>query len=264
MVMNYQHIIYEKRNQAGWIYLNREKDMNSLSSIMLTEITDVLTAAEKDDDVRVLVLTGKGKAFCAGADLKEVLSSFGQKKGPDPDFLDKARVFTNKLRHFPKPVIGALNGLTLAGGLEIAMCCDVIIAAESAKIGDAHLNYGIFPGGGGAAVLPRKIGLNRAKHLLFTGDFISASEMKEYGFVNQVVPDGELEKSVDALAKKMTVKSPLGLKLVKHVANQSLDQTEETALQQEFLTLREYTCSYDIEEGLKAFGEKRKPEFKGY
>jgi len=262
--MNYQHIIYEKRNQAGWIYLNREKDMNSLSSIMLTEITDVLTAAEKDDDVRVLVLTGKGKAFCAGADLKEVLSSFGQKKGPDPDFLDKARVFTNKLRHFPKPVIGALNGLTLAGGLEIAMCCDVIIAAESAKIGDAHLNYGIFPGGGGAAVLPRKIGLNRAKHLLFTGDFISASEMKEYGFVNQVVPDGELEKSVDALAKKMTVKSPLGLKLVKQVANQSLDQTEEAALQQEFLTLREYTHSYDIEEGLKAFQEKRKPEFKGY
>jgi enoyl-CoA hydratase len=262
--MNYQHIIYEKRNQAGWIYLNREKDMNSLSSIMLTEITDVLTAAEKDDDVRVLVLIGKGKAFCAGADLKEVLGGFGQKKGPEPDFLDKAQQATNKLRHFSKPVIGALNGLTLAGGLEVAMCCDVIIAAESAKIGDAHSNFGMFPGAGGAAILPRKIGLNRAKYLLFTGEFISASEMKEFGFVNQVVPDGELEKTVEALTKKLTAKSPLSLKLMKHVANQSLDQTEEAALQQEFLTLRDYKTSYDIEEGLKAFGEKRKPEFKGY
>jgi len=262
--MSYQHIIYEKRNKAGWIYLNREKEMNSICIVMLNEIIEVLVAAEKDDDVRVLVLTGKGKAFCAGADLKEVLAGFGQKKGPDPDFLDKARVVMNKLRHFPKPVIGALNGLTLAGGLELAMCCDVIIAAESAKIGDAHLNYGMFPGGGGAAVLPRKISLNRAKHLLFTGDFIPASEMKEYGFVHQVVPDGELEKAVETLAKKMTAKSPLGLKLVKQVANQSLDQTEEAALQQEFLTLREYTHSYDIEEGLRAFQEKRKPEFKGY
>lgn len=261
--MSYQHIIYEKRNQAGWIYLNREKDMNSLTGIMLTEITEVLEAAEKDD-MRVLVLIGKGKAFCAGADLKEALAGFGQKKGPEPDFLNKAKVVMNKLRHFSKPVIGALNGLTLAGGLELAMCCDVIIAAESAKIGDAHLNFGIFPGGGGAAVLPRKIGLNRAKYLLFTGDFIPASEMKEYGLVHQVVPDGELEKAVETLVKKMTPKSPLGLKLVKQVANQSLDQTEEAALQQEFLTLREYTRSYDLEEGLKAFREKRKPEFKGY
>jgi enoyl-CoA hydratase len=262
--MSYQHVIFEKRNQAGWIYLNREKDMNSLSGLMLTEITDVLVTAEKDNDIRVLVLIGKGKAFCTGADLKEVLAGFGQKKGTEPDFLDKAQVAMHKLRHFSKPVIGALNGLTLAGGLELAMCCDVIIASESAKIGDVHSNYGLFPGGGGAAILPRKIGLNRAKYLSFTGDIIPASQMMEYGFVNQVVPDGELEKTVEALVKKLVAKSPLGLKLMKQVANQSLDQTGEAALRQEFLTLREYMRSYDLEEGLKAFGEKRKPEFKGY
>jgi enoyl-CoA hydratase len=262
--MSYQQIIYEKRNQAGWITLDREKDMNSLSGLLLTELTEVLVVAEKDDDIRVLVLTGKGKAFCAGADLKEALAGFGQKKGKEPDFLDKTHVAMTKLRHFSKPVIGALNGLTLAGGLELAMCCDVIIAAESAKIGDVHSNYGLFPGGGGAAILPRKIGLNRAKYLSFTGDIVPASEMKEYGFVNQVVPDGELEKTVEALVKKLVAKSPLGLKLMKQVANQSLDLAAEAALQIELLTLREYMRSYDLEEGLKAFQEKRKPEFKGY
>lgn len=262
--MSYQHIIYEKHHQAGWITLNREKDMNSLSGLMLTEIHEVLVAAEKDDEVRVLVLTGKGKAFCAGADLKEVLAGFGQRKDAKPDFLDKAQVAMNKLRHFAKPVIGALNGLTLAGGLELAACCDIIIAAEGAKIGDAHSNYGLFPGGGGAAIMPRKIGLNRAKYLLFTGDIIPASAMKEYGFVNQVVPDGELEKTVEALIKKLAAKSPLGLKLMKQVANQSPDQGEEAALEIELLTLREYMRSYDVEEGLKAFQEKRKPVFKGY
>lgn len=262
--MNYHHIMYEKRDQSGWITLNREKDMNSLSGRMLTEITEVLGAAEKDDEIRVLVLIGKGRAFCAGADLKEVLAGLGQKKGPEPDFLDKAQGAMNRLRRFPKPVIAALNGLTLAGGLELAMCCDIIIAAESAKIGDAHSNYGVFPGGGGAAILPRKIGLNRAKYLLFTGDSIPASEMKDYGLINQVVPDGELEKAVENLAKRLAAKSPLGLKLMKQVANLSLDQPQEATLQIEWLTLRDYMHSHDLGEGLKAFQEKRKPAFKGY
>jgi len=262
--MGYQHIIYEKRDQAGWVYLNRERDMNSISAIMIAELANALATTEEDNDIRALILTGKGKAFCAGADLKEVLSGFGAKKGPETDYLERIRVVFSKLRHFSKPVIAALNGLTLAGGLELAMCCDIVIAAENAKIGDAHSNFGVFPGGGGTAVLPRKVGLNRAKYLLFTGDFIPAAEMKDYGFVNKVVPDRELEKTVDALARKIAAKSPLGLKLMKQMANQSLDQVEETALTQEFLTLRDYMRSYDMEEGLKAFREKRKPEFKGY
>ena len=179
--MDYQQILFEKRNLAGWIYLNREKDMNSLSSIMINELIDVLGRAQIDDDIRVLVLSGKGKAFCAGADLKDFLKGFGKKKeSPEPDFFERAKIVFTKLRYFPKPVIAALNGLTMAGGLELAMCCDVVIAADSVKIADAHSNFGMFPGGGGAAVLPRKIGLNRAKYLLFTGDSVSAKEMQEY------------------------------------------------------------------------------------
>jgi len=261
--MSYQHILYEKRDQAVWLYLNRAKEMNSLSTIMLNEITEALAHAETDADIRVVVLTARGRAFCAGADLKELLEGFGQRM-MGPDYLEKARVAIDRLRHFPKPVIAALNGTTLAGGLELAMACDIVIAAESARIGDAHSNFGVFPGGGGAAILPRKIGLNRAKYLLFTGDSVTAAEMKAYGLVHQVVPDEELEKTAGELAQKIAAKSPLGLRLMKQVAQQSPDQTEEAALREEFLTLRQYTRSYDVEEGLKAFREKRKPEFKGY
>ncbi len=143
------------------------------------------------------------------------------------------------------------------------MCCDLVVAAENAKMGDAHANFGVFPGAGGAAVLPGRIGLNRAKYLLFTGEFISAEEMKDYGLVHQVVPDDDLETVVRTLAAKLAEKSPLVLKRMKEVANQSLFQTQEAALRHELLHLRDHMRSYDMLEGLKAFQEKRKPRFKG-
>jgi enoyl-CoA hydratase/carnithine racemase len=263
--MIYRYIIYEKRNQTRWLFLNRSKEMNALCKAMLNEITDVLDSAEKDDDIRALVLTGKGKAFCAGADLKEALAEIGLKKGSaEPDFMETASITINRLRRLSKPLIGALNGLTLAGGLEIAMCCDILIAAESAKIGDGHSNFGLFPGGGSASILPRRIGLNRAKYLLLTGEVVPASEMLAYGLVNRVVPDAQLEQTVEALAEKMADKSPLGLKLMKQMALQAMDLQEEAALDLEHLKLKNYMMSYDIVEGLRAFQEKRKPEFKGF
>jgi enoyl-CoA hydratase/carnithine racemase len=121
----------------------------------------------------------------------------------------------------------------------------------------------MFPGAGGAAVLPRRVGLNRAKYLLFTGDFISAVEMKDYGLVNQVVPDNELESAVQMLADKLSEKSPLVLERMKEVANQSLFQSQEAALRHELLHLRDHMRSFDMMEGLAAFKEKRKPHFKG-
>ena len=261
--MNYKEILYEHRGRAAWIYLNRPKAMNTITTVMALELENALTKAESDSNVRSLVLSGKGQAFCAGADLKVFLATMNETEKLGPDFLDHVTVAMNHLRQFTKPVIVALNGLALAGGLELVMCCDIVFAVESAKLGDVHSNFGVFPGAGGAAVLPRKIGLNRAKYLLFTGDMITAQEMMDSGIVNRVVAENDLESSVQALAEKLAKKSPLVLQKMKELANQSMDQSEQSSLRHELLALRDHLRSYDMQEGLVAFSEKREPNFKG-
>lgn len=263
-MMDYQDIKCEKRNNAQWVYLNRPKDMNSLTKTMLLELADCFQKAASDDEVRVVVLSGKGRAFCAGADLKGLMVDISALKSKKHDFFDIVENTFNVMTNFPKPVIAALNGITLAGGLELAMTADLIIAAAGAKMGDAHSNFGVLPGAGGAVKLPRKIGINRAKYLLFTGDFISAAEMKDFGLVNQVVADDQLDTVVQTLADKLAEKSPLVLRHMKTLVREGLEQPLDIALHQELLTLRAHTHSYDMTEGLQAFSEKRKPVFKGY
>jgi enoyl-CoA hydratase len=262
--MHYETIQFERRGAGAWIILDSSKNMNSVSSTMLGELESVLIECEKDSSIKVVVLTGAGSSFCAGADLKNVLSSLNNTEPGIRDFLDMFDEVAVLLRSMPKPVIAAVNGLALAGGLELVMCCDIVFAAESAKIGDAHSNFGVFPGAGGAAVLPKKIGLNRAKYLLFSGDFLSAAEMERFGLVNKVVPDSQLVEEVENFVEKLAAKSPLVLRRMKEVANASVDQTQDAALRHEMLHLRQHVRSYDLAEGLKAFAEKRKPEFKGY
>lgn len=262
--MNYQTIVHEKKNQAAWIYLNRPEDMNSLSKTLVIELLAVLQEIEEDESIRVVVLSGKGKAFCAGADLKELLADLERNPDGQKGLLDYAGELFERLNYLSKPLIAALNGITLAGGLEIAMTADIVIASEKAKIGDAHSNFGVLPGGGGAVRLPRKIGMNRAKYLLFTGDFISAKEMKDYGFVNEVVPVDELEGFVQEVADKISAKSPLVLKEMKKLVTDGLEQPLDIALRQELLALKNHTRSHDFHEGLSAFSEKRTPNFKGY
>jgi len=262
--MSYRDILYELRNQTAWIYLNRPKDMNAISSNMLIELEKALTKANNDNQVRVIVISGKGRAFCAGADLKGVMTTIQGKPNGELNFFDYCERTFGLLEHYPKPVIAALNGITLAGGLELAMKADMIIAAESAKIGDAHANFGLLPGAGGAVKLPRKIGVNLANYLLFTGEFLPAEELKACGLVNQVVTDDELENAVQILAEKLSTKSPLGLRRMKQLVRDGLEQPLDVALRQEATTLSMHFQSYDVREGLSAFIEKRKPEFKGY
>ena len=227
---------------------------------VLAELDLRLTEIAVDEEVRVLVLTGAGAAFCAGADLKEVLA--GQKLGPgEADFLDRANQVFGRLRNFPKPVIAALNGVTMAGGLELAMCADLVVAAESATIADAHANFGVFPGAGGAAVLPRLIPLNMAMYLLLTGKSLSSTEMKACGFVCEVHPDAGFADAVQQLAKHIARKSPIALRRMKEVARASADKSRDDALLHEQVMLRQHMRTFDFQEGLQAFAEKRAPRF---
>ena len=262
MIEAKQTLSVERIARTEWITFQRTDQLNAMSTQMLREMTDVLEAAMADDAVRAIVLTGSGRAFCAGADLKEVA---GAKHAPgEPDLLDLVDHTFGLMRHGPKPMIAAVNGLAMAGGLEMVMACDLVFAAESAQMGDAHSNFGVFPGAGGAAVLPRRIGLNRAKYLLFSGENVSARDMMDWGLVNKVVADEDLRDAVQTFTNRLADKSPAVLRRMKRVANRSMDVDETAALAEEMLNLRAHMRSWDMHEGLSAFNEKRKPQFRGY
>lgn len=246
---------------VGWLTLNRPDKLNSMTRDMVESMTVTLNAWRDDPAVRVVVLTGTGRAFCAGADLK---AGHAALQPGEKDSLDVIVAFFDTLRNFPKPVIAAVNGIALAGGMEIVLSCDIVLAAESAKLGDAHSNFGVFPGGGGAALLPRKVPDNVARYLLFTGDALSAADLKACGLVNEVLPDAELLDRAQALADKLAGKSPLVLARMKRVAANACDKSTADAIRHELLELRDHKRSYDIQEGLRAFAEKRQPQFKGY
>ncbi|WP_321922982.1 enoyl-CoA hydratase/isomerase family protein [Burkholderia sp. BCC1998] len=260
--MTEEALLFETTGAVARLTLNRPKAMNAMNIALLTELDRRLAQIADDDGIRVVVLTGAGPAFCAGADLKEVLA--GQKaEAGETDFLDRADSTLARLRNFPKPVIAALNGVTMAGGLELAMCADIVIAAESAAIGDAHANFGVYPGAGGAAVLPRLIPQNIAMYLLLTGKTLSATEMKAYGLVSEVHPDADLSDAAMKLAGRIAEKSPIVLRRMKEVARTSADKRRDDALLHEQVMLRRHLRSFDLQEGLQAFAEKRAPRFQG-
>jgi len=260
--MNEDLLRVEALGPIARLTLNRPKAMNALNLATLAALEAALADIAANDEIRVLVLTGTGAAFCAGADLKEVLAGAQLAPG-EADFLDRANVVYGKLRSFPKPVIAALNGVTMAGGLELAMCADIVVAAEGATIADAHANFGVYPGAGGAAILPRLIPLNMAMYLLFTGKSLSATEMKACGLVCEVHPDAGFADAVLALAGHIAKKSPAALRRMKEVARASSDKSRDDALQHEQVQLRQHMRSFDMHEGLQAFAEKRAPRFQG-
>lgn len=262
--MSYSCILYQTRDRAAWITLNRPDDLNAIDDVLANELCAAIEAAETDDEVRVVVLTGAGRAFCAGADLKHV---HGILTGGDPEtirrFMRWARNAFARVADCEKPLIAAVNGVAAAGGCELILACDLVIAAESATIGDAHANFGLLPGGGGAARLPRKIGPARAKYLLYTGEFLPAATLRDWGLVNDVVPDGELMAAVEALVAKLTAKSPLVLRRMKALVDDGLDSSLDAALRLETKIWEGHATAKDFAEGLAAFNEKRAPVYTG-
>lgn len=178
-------------------------------------------------------------------------------------FLNSVLGLLRRIESFPRPVVAAVQGLALAGGLEIVLCCDLVIAARSAKLGDAHANFGLLPGGGGSVRLPRKIGPTRAKYLLYTGEFLTAEELAAWGLVNQVVADSDLRDAVERLVARLAEKSSLVLRRMKALVDDGLQQPLDVALRQELIASAVHGYSHDMREGLAAFEEKRKPRFLG-
>ncbi|NMO05140.1 enoyl-CoA hydratase/isomerase family protein [Gordonia sp. TBRC 11910] len=242
--------------------LNRPSSMNALSARLISELDDHLADIETDSS-RVVVLTGTGRAFCAGADLKELLGPGGDVDAAAMLAFERrgAAVFS-RLAALPLPVIVAINGLTMAGGLELALHGDIIVADEDARIGDGHIGYGMVPGAGGGIRLARAIGRGRAKYLAFTGALLSATQCLDYGLVQEVTPAGELDTRCADLAAQLAERSPSALRLFKTAIDDGMDQPLATAHRLEHLLTAEHLLSGDVDEGLRAFREKRAPNFR--
>ncbi len=186
-MMNYKNILVQIDGAKATITLNRPEVLNALNWDLLSEMEASLRSLEENNQIRVIIITGAGRAFSAGADLSHVKNILDQPLAL-VDFLHLAHRVHNFIEKMSKPVIAAINGLALAGGLELAISCDVIIASETARIGDQHANFGLIPGGGGTQRLPRLIGIRRAKELMFTGKWLTPAEAERIGLINQVVP----------------------------------------------------------------------------
>jgi enoyl-CoA hydratase len=259
--MEFGNTLYEKSEGIATITINRPKALNALDKLTVQEISARLDEAEEDEAIKVIIITGSGdKGFCVGLDLKFVkgisavggmhLSLLGQK-------------LTKKIEDLKKPVIAAINGYALGGGLELAMSCDLRIASETAKVGQPELNVGLIPGWGGTQRLPRLVGRGRAKELIFTGKMVDAKTAEGLGLLTKVVPPGELKSAANELAKELMAKPPVGIQLAKQLINSSIETDLTRGLVQEAQAFGVLASTEDFDEGVAAFIEKRKPKYKG-
>ncbi|MEM1538716.1 MAG: enoyl-CoA hydratase-related protein [Candidatus Nezhaarchaeales archaeon] len=260
--MSYKHVIYEKAEGIARIVINRPRILNVLNQEVVEEIHRALLDADRDRDIRVIVLTGAGeKAFCAGIEVSAFKEATPiERRMFTEGFREK---ILNTIMGIGKPVIAAVNGYALGAGCELVLACDLAIASEDARFGQPEINIGAIPGGGGTQQLPRVVGLKKAKELMFTGDMIDAKEAERLGIVNKVVQRGRLEEEVKDLARRLAEKSPIALRMVKEAVNKSVELNLSAGLAYETELFSLCSSTEDFAEGVRAFLEKRKPTFKG-
>lgn len=255
-------LLHEEKDSVAVITINRPDQLNALNRQIMEELRGLLDRYENDNSVSVLVITGIGKSFSAGADVKR---SGDTESDPMTEFLSFARYTRetfHKVETYKKPIIAAINGYAMGGGLELALCCDIRVAAEEAKIGLTETKLGLVPGAGGTQRLPRLIGPAMAKQLIFTGGLVSGNEAYRIGLANAVAPREEcLNKAVE-IAKEIAERAPLAVQASKKCIDMSLQLDIESGLNYEIECVKAVKSSEDSVEGVRAFQEKRKPEWK--
>lgn len=259
--MGYENILFEAADGVGVLTFNRPKALNALTTNTLEEVKEVVESIAFAREIRVLVLTGAGdKAFVAGADITgfQTLNPLQARH-----FAELGQEVFFKLEHLPQPVIACVNGFALGGGCEIAMACDFIYASEKARFGQPEVNLGLIPGFGGTQRLARMVGRAKAKELCMTGEAIDAQQARELGLVAKVFPTEQLLDETLKAAKLLAGKAPGVLRSIKQVINRGLDVDLKTGCAIEAEAFGLCFASQDAQEGVSAFLEKRKPNFKG-
>ena len=259
--MEYKNIIFQVEEQIATITFNRPEVLNALNEASLKEFSHAIDKVAGDEDIRVLILTGAGaKSFVAGADITEFLK-FNALKAKM--FSEMGHSIVNKLQELSIPVIGAVNGFALGGGCEVVIACDFIYASENAMFGLPEINLGIIPGFGGTQRLPRIVGKNRAKEMIFTGKMIPAADAQAMGLVNKVCAKDQLMNEVLKVAKIMVSKGKVSLRAAKQTINTGMDVDLKTGCRIEIDAFAICLASPDAKEGTLAFLEKRAADFKG-
>ncbi len=256
--MDYENILVEKRGAVGLITLNRPKALNALSSALMAELGRALDGFEADADIGAVVLTGSEKAFAAGADIKEMKD----KSYMDAYLSDFVTVGWERLANFRKPVVAAVRGYALGGGCELAMMCDVILAADDAKFGQPEVTLGIMPGIGGTQRLPRWVGKPKAMELCLTGRMIDATEAERAGLVSRVVAAAALLEEAVKTAETIASYSRPVVMMIKETINRAYETTLAEGVRFERRLFHSMFATEDQKEGMAAFVEKRKPNFK--
>ena len=257
--MDYQYLLVTK-DPGGYavLQLNRPEVLNALNMKLMEELVDALKILDNDAEVRCIILTGNEKAFAAGADIKEMAGASAVAMLSRDQF---AR--WDGIRKVKKPIIAAVSGFALGGGCELMMTCDIVIASETAKIGQPEINIGVMPGAGGTQRLTRAVGKVKAMEMVLTGSPISAQEALQWGLVNKVVPVEYFLQEAKNLAREIAGKPPLAVRLAKEAVLKAFDTTIEGGLEFERKNFYLLFASQDQKEGMSAFIEKRKPEWKG-